>query len=353
MGSSTKKKKEKKKDFQKPKLRVGKTKAKPANFTDTSFKSKAIVLHEQLKEDAPDVLERFKHHLSLLTSRTDNQRRDALAYLTGQLSTTPPYNPVGTPTLLTKLLPLMTDATGSVRNQLIKLLRAIPAPEVRSEVEKIMRYIRGAMTHISQEIKDDGLNYLEWLLDVAGDQVVESAGCWVKPLKDFTSILGWTAYVKPKTTGPTPGKGGWTSAPRTTFGAKKYGASYPRQMSVVAKFLECGFKRPEPVPWDAGQWFRNFTHLPTMPDPYGYIGLFTAPRDEDGRMYRDREDRQALFYKDFYEAFRKGVEEAKKEGGMAGRSAAQLDKALKDGMGDYEDTKRYDENKGLWEGYIM
>lgn len=40
MGSSTKKKKEKKKDFQKPKLRVGKTKAKPANFTDTSFKSK-------------------------------------------------------------------------------------------------------------------------------------------------------------------------------------------------------------------------------------------------------------------------------------------------------------------------
>lgn len=40
MGSSTKKKKEKKKDFQKPKLKVGKAKAKPANFTDTSFKSK-------------------------------------------------------------------------------------------------------------------------------------------------------------------------------------------------------------------------------------------------------------------------------------------------------------------------
>lgn len=40
MGSSTKKKKEKQKDFQKPKLKVGKTKAKAANFTDTSFKSK-------------------------------------------------------------------------------------------------------------------------------------------------------------------------------------------------------------------------------------------------------------------------------------------------------------------------
>jgi pre-rRNA-processing protein IPI1 len=41
MGSSTKKKKEKKKDFQKTKLKVGKTKAKPENFTDTSFRAKS------------------------------------------------------------------------------------------------------------------------------------------------------------------------------------------------------------------------------------------------------------------------------------------------------------------------
>jgi pre-rRNA-processing protein IPI1 len=43
MGSSTKKKKDKKKDFQKAKLKVGKAKAKADNFTDTSFKSKCIV----------------------------------------------------------------------------------------------------------------------------------------------------------------------------------------------------------------------------------------------------------------------------------------------------------------------
>jgi pre-rRNA-processing protein IPI1 len=40
MGSSNRKKKEKLKDFQKPKLKVGKTKPKAANFTNTSFKSK-------------------------------------------------------------------------------------------------------------------------------------------------------------------------------------------------------------------------------------------------------------------------------------------------------------------------
>lgn len=61
MGSSAKRKKEKQKDFQvgyfflalirivigsdisqKPKLKVGKTKAKPENFTDTSFRSKGM-----------------------------------------------------------------------------------------------------------------------------------------------------------------------------------------------------------------------------------------------------------------------------------------------------------------------
>ena len=47
MGSSTKKKKEKKKDFQKPKLKVGKAKTKAANFTDTSFKSKGIYVHHR------------------------------------------------------------------------------------------------------------------------------------------------------------------------------------------------------------------------------------------------------------------------------------------------------------------
>jgi hypothetical protein len=40
MGASKRKKKEKKKDFQKTKLKVGQAKPKPANFTDTSFLSR-------------------------------------------------------------------------------------------------------------------------------------------------------------------------------------------------------------------------------------------------------------------------------------------------------------------------
>ena len=40
MGSSVRKKNEKRKDFQRPKLKVGKARPKPDNFTDTSFKAK-------------------------------------------------------------------------------------------------------------------------------------------------------------------------------------------------------------------------------------------------------------------------------------------------------------------------
>ncbi|KAJ3498984.1 hypothetical protein NLG97_g689 [Lecanicillium saksenae] len=95
MGSSMKKKKEKAKDFQKTKLKVGKTKAKASNFTDTSFKSKAIVMgHQSLSTEAPDVVQQFKHNLSLASSsRSDKQRKDALAYLTSQLALEPPVNP--------------------------------------------------------------------------------------------------------------------------------------------------------------------------------------------------------------------------------------------------------------------
>lgn len=39
-GASAKRKKEKAKDFQKPKLKVGKAKPKASNATDTSFRAK-------------------------------------------------------------------------------------------------------------------------------------------------------------------------------------------------------------------------------------------------------------------------------------------------------------------------
>ncbi|TDZ21321.1 Pre-rRNA-processing protein IPI1 [Colletotrichum orbiculare MAFF 240422] len=129
MGSSNKKKKEKAKDFAKPKFKVGKAKAKPANFTDTSFKAKSIVMGQQsLSTEAPDAGVQFKHQLSLAsTSRSEKQRKESLAHLTSQVASG--NNPIGTANILSKLLPLISDAAGPVRSQLLKLFRALPEQE--------------------------------------------------------------------------------------------------------------------------------------------------------------------------------------------------------------------------------
>jgi pre-rRNA-processing protein IPI1 len=47
MGKSAKAKKEKKKDFQKAKLKVGKTKPKASNATDTSFKARCKITNTE------------------------------------------------------------------------------------------------------------------------------------------------------------------------------------------------------------------------------------------------------------------------------------------------------------------
>ncbi|KAL2269500.1 hypothetical protein VTJ83DRAFT_1684 [Remersonia thermophila] len=330
MGSSTKKKKEKKKDFQKPKLKVGKAKAKPSNFTDTSFKAKSIVVNQQtLVSEFSDPTEQFKQQLSVaVNAKADNQRRDALAYLTNQLSSAPAVNPVGTPAILTRLLPLLSDSSSSVRTQLLKLFRALPPAEVRPQVEKVLMYVRGGMAHLSQDIRSDTLNVLDWLLDAAGDEVVSCPGGWLKTLNSFSSMLGWNPTV-----GSAVNNKGWTSAPRTaTIATRKGPEVQSRQIQVLAKFLQIGFRPEEKVVFDEKAYWDNIYRLPAVPSPFAHLNLFGVPRDEDSEMYPDRASRQRVFDAKWRAAISAGMEAAKKEGGTVGRAAAQLERALGTGM---------------------
>ncbi|KAK3330969.1 Rix1 complex component [Apodospora peruviana] len=330
MGSSNRKKKEKKKDFQKAKLKVGKAKAKAANFTDTSFKSKSIVVNQQTvshADEAADKPAQFRQTLgSAITAKSDNQRRDALSYMINQLSANPPNNPVGTAGLLTKLLPLLSDSSGPVRTQLLKLFRVLPQAEVGPHVEKILMYIRGGMTHLSADIRADTLNVMEWLLEVAGDEVVSCPGGWLKTLNSFSSMLGWNPSV-----GSAVVSKGWTSASKTTMGvATKKGIpeAQARQIAVLAKFLEVGFRPETPTPYDPGRYWDNIYRLPETANPFAYLNLFGTPRDEDSEMYPDRLSRQRVFEAKWKGAIFTGMDGAKREGGAVGRSASMLDKVL-------------------------
>ena len=284
-----------------------------------------------LASEDVDAAEQFKQNLSLaVTTKSDNQRRDALSHLTNQLSAKPPNNPVGTAGVLTRLLPLISDSSTSVRARLLGLFRALPPSEARPHVEKILMYVRGGMTHLASEIRTDALNLMEWLLDAAGDEVVSCPGGWLKTLNSFSSMLGWNPNV-----GAAISSQGWTSASKTTLGgAAKKGAAevQARQIQVLTRFLATGFKPELPVPYDPRAYWDSIYRLPAVSNPFAHLNLFGAPRDEDSEMYPDRSSRQRVFDAKWRQAILSGMDGAKKEGGAVGRAAAGLDRVLSDGL---------------------
>jgi pre-rRNA-processing protein IPI1 len=191
-------------------------------------------------------------------------------------------------------------------------------------------YVRAGMTHLSSDIRSDTLTVLEWLLDVAGDETVSCPGGWMKTLNSFSAMLGWNPSI-----GSTILSQGWTSASKATLGATKGGLAQARQIQVLARFLQVGFKPDNRVGYDARAYWDNIYRLPRRPNPFAYLNLFGPVRDEEGEMYPDRESRQRVFYSRWNKSISKGMEEAKKEGGAVGRAAAVLDQTLKEGMGDY------------------
>lgn len=296
----------------------------------------AIVMGQQsLSTTAPDIVQLFKHNLSLASSsRSDKQRKDALSYLTSQLSAMPPCNPVGTGTILTKLLPLISDSATPVRSQLLKLLRALPQDEVKPVVDHAIMFIRAGMTHLSTDISNDALSAMDWLLDAADDELVTCPGGWVKTLSTFCAIMGWTVTTISK---------GWTSGAgaRSTMKAKD-AQSHARRIASLTKFLEAGFK-PELAPTDeASQYWDNLYRIPRSTNPFEYLNLSGARRDEDGEMYADRQARKHVFQRRFYDSMLKGIEQSKKEGGVAGRAVSALDDLLKEAMKDYDGSSAFD-----------
>lgn len=238
---------------------------------------------------------------------------------------------MGTSAILTKLLPLITDGYTSVRGQLIKLFRALTPAEVGPHVEKALMYARAGMTHLSADIRSDTLNVMEWLLDVAGEEVVSCPGGWMKTLNSFSAMLGWNYSI-----GTATGSQGWTMASKATLGSTKGGTLQARGITILARFLQAGFKPDTQTVYNPQSYWDNIYRLPKRPNPFAYLNLFGPARDEEGEMYPDRESRQRVFYARWNKSIAKGLSEAKQEGGTVGRAASLLDQALMVGMGDFK-----------------
>lgn len=289
--------------------------------------------HQSLSTEAPDAQQLFKHNLSLASSsKSDKQRREALAYLTSQMSTDPGANPVGTRALLVKLLPLVSDSSTPARTQLLKLLRTLPEDEVKHSVEHIIVYLRAGITHLSSDISNDSLGVMEWLLDVADDELVTCPGGWVKTLSTFCATMGWSVSLS---------SGGWTSGARAGLKAKD-ARNLTRQIIALSRFIEAGFRAGTTKDRKASDYWDNLYRLPRAANAFEYLNLTDERRDEEGEMYSSREARQQVFHRRFLVGVSEGVERAKKEGGSAGRAASSLDQILQQGMSDFEPSTAMD-----------
>jgi pre-rRNA-processing protein IPI1 len=332
MGSSAKKKREKKQDFQKTKLKVGKARPKNTNATDTSFAAKSIVLKQQsLTETERDAATLMDLNLSLLSSRNDSQRRDALTTLTTMVASKDGNLPRPVSTILAKSQPLVLDGSSSVRQQLLKLLKSLPHDGLGS-LDQTLLYTRAGMTHLSADIRSTSLDVLDWLLETNGEAVVNCAGGWVKMLQTFQNLLSWRSTNV--THSNLDGQWSTTKPTNTKVGTDKL---LVHQLSTLANFLSAGLKRPildtnAQAAYAAASfpiWHMRNHLITTRSSPYNHLNLFGTPREVDNEVYDDVEDRADIFHMlDLAAIFGCGVKDAKSLGGEVGRAAASVDKAL-------------------------
>ncbi|KAL8799951.1 MAG: hypothetical protein Q9200_007401 [Gallowayella weberi] len=307
----------------------------PTRNHDVTDQISAIVLNQQsLKTTAPSTQTQFSHHVSLLSSRTDSQRRESLSYLTTAITTRPTHAPLQQPAgvLLQKLVPLTLDPSNGVRTQLLKLLHALPPNDVADHIDKVLLWLPVGLTHLAADIRSSTLEMLVWALECAGDALVSCAGGWVKTLKSLVVMHGWPMESE---------SGPWSSS-KTSFGKLGEGKAMAKGLTTLASFLRAGLDERMEQEVQSTGWGWPLTNteqhmISRRSNCFAYLGLFKAPGgDDESQLYEDREDRQRVFAWRFQKPIERGLEAAKKEGGEVGRAAASVQKAINEGMRDFD-----------------
>ena len=292
----------------------------------------AIILNQQFSSvDAPSALSQFSHHLSLLTSKSDNQRKESLNHITTAIATSVRNSqelPQPTKALLPKVLLLAQDANEGVRAQVLKFLQALPPQDVRENIETISRYLRLALTHLAVTIRSSAVDALGFILEIAGDELVSCLWGWVETLKCLIAVLGWDESK----TGD-----GWTSHnPKTTNDSRVMG-KYLRLLTTV---LQAGLSRPSKDPEPAEIWFPGYQMdrymIPQGSNPYGYLNLFGPATSEDEQGHDTHQERQNVFNQRFRPIVERGLVNARTEGGDVGRAAVKAHDAMSAAMNGFE-----------------
>ena len=294
---------------------------------------KAVVLNQQFSGVvAPSPSSHFAHHIALLTSKTDGQRRDSLNHITAAIVLSVKNGstlPQPTRAMVPKVLPLAHDASEGIRGQVLRFLQALPPQDLVENIEDIARYLRLGLTHLAISIRSSAADALGHVLTVGGEDFVSCRGGWIQTLKCLVAVLGWTESKS---------KDGWTTKPisKASLDAKVT-AKYLR---LLIAMMEVGLKPPKASLAPTKSWFPfhqvDRHMIPRWSNPYGDLNLFGHTGGEDEQGYEDFEERQEIFDKRFRSTVIKGLGNARLEGGDIGRAAVKAVEVMNAGMAGFE-----------------
>ena len=274
---------------------------------------------QSLGYDAPSNQAQFSHHVFLLSSTSEIQRKESLSWLESALATkTLTWS---APDLLDKLLPLLQDANGAVRNRLVKTLQALPKDGLEFLAEKILLHIWAGMTNININVRVSALEVLDWAIKTCGLELVECRGGWYTSLKTYLVMLGWSTIGDAST--------GWSSNMVLAGNTK----NIVRSLDTLTNLLRLGMVEEEsddPEPY--ADWWISATRMHTRPDPYRELGLYGQNTDESNTFTRDDSERREVFLQHFRTKFEEGIKEVKKQAGEAGRAAAKTFSIISEAM---------------------
>ncbi|RKO90901.1 hypothetical protein BDK51DRAFT_31444 [Blyttiomyces helicus] len=154
MPKATRKKKQKAEDFKKPKLKVGKKLAAPTNQTDVTFKTQAVVVPNQsITSEKPS---------SELVNSRNRTLKELMVQVRHYAAQTRKEAIIGIRDLYNKHPEALHTNLSLVLEGLTRLI--VDEDSFRPFVALVMAYTSSAMTHITEDIRLDGLKFLGvWL----------------------------------------------------------------------------------------------------------------------------------------------------------------------------------------------
>lgn len=204
--ASNRKKKEKKKDFTKAKLRVGKTPLKNANFTSTEFKAKKINISSSTKnlvsKSSSTTSSEYLKKFSVVRKTTSNlnSRKEILAEILETLKKDPfqETHLIPLDELIKILKMLFIDQSKKIRTDAKDILAELIKNHnnlIILNIDSLLLFIFSAMTHLKPTIRSDSINLIELIIndEPTNDKLksLSISNNWVKIWKNLLILMNW------------------------------------------------------------------------------------------------------------------------------------------------------------------